>query len=95
MSFVGVVWFYSLGTKFDGDTKAKTNEDIKPFKLFSNSLGDTYKNISASVGQIQKGEDVKRKEEQKQIGLTPVEYVDENGATNPTLIPTTNTNITQ
>ena len=69
MSFVSFIWIYNLGTRFGSpDITTQTNEDIKPFKLFSNSISDTYKNMSASVGKI-----TANKESDKQINLIPVE----------------------
>ena len=73
MSFVSFIWIYNLGTRF-GNPKVKeqANADIKPFKLFSNSISDTYKNVSASVGKI--GTEVDTKVDgEKQIDLIPVE----------------------
>jgi hypothetical protein len=69
MSFVSFIWIYNLGTRFESpEVVNQTNEDIKPFKLFSNSISDTYKNMSASVGKI-----TTNKEPEKQIDLIPVE----------------------
>ncbi|MCX6753840.1 MAG: hypothetical protein NTV03_02170 [Candidatus Nomurabacteria bacterium] len=69
MSFVSFIWIYNLGTRFGNpEVVNQTNEDIKPFKLFSNSISDTYKNMSASVGKF-----TTNKEEVKQIDLIPVE----------------------
>lgn len=78
MSFVCLIWVYSLGTRF-GNTEVKDQalEDVKPFKLFSNSIGSTYDNISASVGKISTTKKVEPKVEEKQIDLTPVEYTDQ------------------
>ncbi|NVN97630.1 hypothetical protein HXX01_05420 [Candidatus Nomurabacteria bacterium] len=78
MALVSFIWIYNLGTRF-GDPKVatQTNEDIKPFKLFSNSLSDTYKNISASVGKAKISDEAQKdtevKEENK-VDLIPVEY---------------------
>lgn len=53
MSFVSFIWIYNLGNRFGNpQVKEQANADIKPFKLFSNSISDTYKNVSASVGKI-------------------------------------------
>ena len=69
MSFVSFIWIYNLGTRFaDPEVVTQANEDIKPFKLFSNSISDTYKNMSASIGKI-----TTNKAEVKQIDLIPVE----------------------
>ena len=70
MSFVSFIWIYNLGTRFgDGKVAEQTDEDIKPFQLFKNSLSDTFKNISASVANspsISSSPD-------KKIDLIPVE----------------------
>lgn len=69
MSFVSFIWIYNLSTRFtDPEIITQANEDIKPFKLFSNSISDTYNNMSASVKKITTNE-----EPEKQIDLIPVE----------------------
>jgi hypothetical protein len=81
MSIVAIIWVYSLGVRFGSpEIKVQANEDIKPFKLFTNSISDTYKNISASVGnspsvKVETSE-VPQKDE-KQIDLIPVEYTNQ------------------
>jgi hypothetical protein len=79
MAFVGFIWIYNLGDRFDSKVKEQVREDVKPFKLFANSLSSTYQNISASVGNIstpKKAEQkVKEVEEQKQVNLIVVEEV--------------------
>jgi hypothetical protein len=52
MVFVGFIWIYSLKSRFNVVAKEKVREDVKPFKLFANSLTETYQNISASVGKV-------------------------------------------
>lgn len=79
MSFVTFVWVYSLGVRFgDPVAKEKTNEDIKPFKLFTDSISNTYKNIGASVGKAPTTDIIPQEEvnteSEKQIDLIPVEY---------------------
>jgi hypothetical protein len=78
MSLVGVVWIYGLGTRFSSPKVAvQSDEDIKPFKLFTNSISDTFKNISASVGSINNKKDTTgdvAPQTEKQIDLIPVEY---------------------
>lgn len=78
MSFVVFVWMYGLGVRFGNpEIKTQTEEDIKPFKLFSNSLSDTFNNISASVGKAPSSDQAKNDikiNEEKQIDLIPVEY---------------------
>jgi hypothetical protein len=73
MSIVGLVWFYSLGTRFDSSMKTKVNEDIKPFKLFSDSISSTFKDTTASVGKIPETSVTENRVEEKQIDLIPVE----------------------
>jgi len=69
MSFVSFIWLYSLGDRFGSEEVAtQTNEDIKPFKLFGNSISDTYSNISASVEKI-----TSKDTTEKQIDLIPIE----------------------
>lgn len=77
MSFVSFVWIYSLGTRF-GNSKVKeqASEDIKPFKLFTSSISNTYKNLSASVGKttiVNEIKDQPQVQSDKQIDLIPVE----------------------
>jgi hypothetical protein len=73
MSFVVLVWFFSLGGRFGTpEVAVKTESDIKPFKLFAKSMSDTYKNIGASLGSISFSKK-DSKENQKQIDLIPVE----------------------
>ena len=88
MSIVVLIWVYSLGVRFGNpEVKVQANEDIKPFKLFTNSISDVYKNMSASVGKIYTSNsisntvtEVKNYNEEikavsdKQIDLIPVEY---------------------
>lgn len=78
MSIVSLVWAYSLGVRFGNhEIKTQTQEDIKPFKLFSNSVSDTFKNVSASVGKAPSVDEAKKEvdlNDEKQIDLIPVEY---------------------
>ena len=85
MSVVSVVWAYSLGMRFGGPKiKEQTKEDLKPFKLFSNSISDAMKNVGASVGNAPSVNKIKEQqevstpvEEGKQIDLIPVEYTNQ------------------
>ena len=80
MSFVVFVWVYNLGTRLGNPKVAvQANEDIKPFKLFSNSLSDTYKNMSASIGKItsKKEEVIPEVKTEQQINLAPVENINQ------------------
>lgn len=81
MAFVVFVWVYGLGVRFGNpEIRQQSNEDIKPFKLFGNSLSNTYKNISASVIKSSsletKTKEVEQKD-QKQVDLIPVEYTNQ------------------
>lgn len=75
MSFVSFIWIYNLGTRFGNKKVAEqTNEDIKPFQLFKNSLSDTFKNISASVANSPSISPSVSSSPQKKIDLIPIEY---------------------
>jgi hypothetical protein len=51
MSLVSIVWFYNLEDRFDSKkVTEKSREDVKPFSLLIDSISNTVKNISASVG---------------------------------------------
>lgn len=81
MSFVTFIWVYNLGARF-GNPKVveQANADIKPFKLFSSSLSDTYKNMTASIGKINNNTEDKVVPEVKteqQIDLVPVENINQ------------------
>ena len=74
--FVGAVWIYGLGYRFHNDvTPEKTAADVKPFALFGESLSGAYKNISASVGNIQfnKQATPQQNTEERRIDVIPVE----------------------
>lgn len=77
MAMVGSVWIYSLNDRFTSTDSEKSvaeeESTVKPFKLFANSVSNTYKDITASVGNFsfKKSNTVS---EQKQIDLIPVEY---------------------
>lgn len=72
MSIVVFIWIYSLTDRFGNQTKITTEDSLKPFTLFANSISDTYQNISASLSKIpsEKSDNTKTP---KQINLTPVE----------------------
>jgi len=77
MSIVGVVWVSSFGYKFGNNKEStvKTEEGMKPFALFGQTISDTYSNVSASVGKISSIKESKNKkgEIEKQVDLIPVE----------------------
>lgn len=52
MSLVSMVWFFSLGNRFNNKTAEKTREDVKPFSMLGDSISNAVNNISASVGNI-------------------------------------------
>ena len=78
MSVVVFIWVYNLGTRFsDPKVADQTSQDIKPFQIFSNTISDTYKSVSASVGKaptvdIPK-DDTSQITNDKRVDLTPVE----------------------
>lgn len=74
MSFVFIVWISSLGYKFDKKVDQETEKEISPFSLFKKSMTETYDNLSASVGNVSKKEEIKEEiQVEKQIDLIPVE----------------------
>ena len=79
MSLVVFIWVYSLGVRFGNpEVKDQASEDIKPFKLFSNTISDTFKNVGASVGKapsVNKIQDEVKND--KQVELIPVEYTNQ------------------
>lgn len=84
MAFVGFIWIYNLTDRFDNKVKEQAREDVKPFKLFANSISGAYSNISASVGNVKKvkSEELQKNEEsdlvkknEKQVDLIVVNKV--------------------
>ncbi|MCX6754907.1 MAG: hypothetical protein NTU81_03725 [Candidatus Nomurabacteria bacterium] len=78
MSFVGFIWINSFSSKFNDENSVKAKEDVKPFSLFSKTISDAYKNVTASVGNIsslgkQKEENIPEVKKGKQIDLIVVE----------------------
>ena len=45
MAFVSFIWIDSLGAKFNKETSAQVEEDIKPFALFRKTITNTYGKI--------------------------------------------------
>ena len=70
MSVFVFIWVYSLGDRFNEKTSEQANNDLKPFKLFANSISNTYQNITASASDATT---VKEEENKKQIQLIPVQ----------------------
>lgn len=69
MSAVVFLWVYSLGNRFNDKTSEQASNDLKPFKLFANSISSTYQNITASAGSTT----TVKEEPKKQIELIPVQ----------------------
>ena len=72
MIIIGSLWIYSLGARFDTTVAEQVNTDVKPFKLFGDSVSSTIHNISASVGSIS----FSKKDEatpKKQVKLIPID----------------------
>ncbi len=70
MSVVVFIWVYGLGNHFSNNTSDQASSDLKPFKLFANSISGAYQNITASAGSTST---VKEEPSKKQIQLVPVE----------------------
>ena len=53
MAVITAIWIFSLTYRL-GDKKVavKTSSEIKPFQLFINGLGNTFKDLTASVGNL-------------------------------------------
>ena len=95
MSFVSFVWIYGLGVRFGNpEVKVQADEDIKPFKMFGDSVSSTLKNVSASVGSINMKKDLPSNTE-KQIDLIPIDNTSQTSDNQIDLTPTDNTNQTQ
>ncbi|MEI7688887.1 MAG: hypothetical protein WCI91_01740 [Candidatus Nomurabacteria bacterium] len=91
MSFVSLVWIYGLGVRFGNpEVKQQADEDIKPFKLFSDSISSTYKSVSASVGKISLKQDPIVTTD-KQIDLIPKDNTNQTQNEQVNLTPTDNT----
>ncbi len=75
MAIVGSIWIYSLSDRIETHKEVaaeEENETVKPFTLFANSVSNTYKNISASVGNFSGPKD-RDMTDQKQVDLIIVE----------------------
>lgn len=77
MVVVGSVWVYSLSDRFGAkqvvaDTTA-SDQTTKPFALFTQSITDAYKNITASVGNISFSKKADTTTGEKQVDLIVVE----------------------
>ena len=75
MAFVSFVWIGGLGDRFNKESSFQAKEEIKPFALFGKTVADTYKNVSASVGNAKIFSGKNSKENSGNvIDLIPVEY---------------------
>ena len=72
MLLIGSIWIYGINGKFDQKFQTKTKDDVKPLALFMDSIASTYKNVSASVGNISFSKDQKQ-DSSKQIDLIVVD----------------------
>jgi len=94
MSLVSLVWIYGLGVRFGNpEVKIQANEDIKPFKMFGDSISSTLKNVSASVGSIDMKKDLSSNSE-KQGDLVPIDNTSQIQNEQTDLTPVNNTNQT-
>ncbi len=77
MSFVSLIWIASLGYNFTKEKVVKTEDVIKPFALFKQTISETINDVGASVGDISKTLKERQAEEdltpEVQVDLTPVE----------------------
>lgn len=77
MSLVGIIWIGSFSYKFTNNNSVSSEEAIKPFALFGETISETYKNVTASAGNISlsnKESELKEKTPDKVIELIPIEY---------------------
>lgn len=79
MFFVGFVWVSGLNSKFSQPKPVVAEKTMNPFNVLKQSIGETYTNVTASVGNItsmkkQIEKEVQPKvENDKQIDLIPVQ----------------------
>lgn len=84
MSLVIGLWIYSLTHKFSSPSNQndsiQVSEDIKPFKMFANTIKDTYQNAKASaVDPFTKNDtpsNVKQSESAENKAMIPLIVVD-------------------
>jgi len=74
MFVVGSIWIGDLTGRFNKKIEQQhvqaNKEEVKPFALFKDSVSETYKNITASVGNVSF---IKKQEAPKQIDLIVVD----------------------
>ena len=73
MAVILLGWAYSLGDHLGSTSVSATQEegsDLKPFKIFANSISNMYKDSKASAGDAQPV----NTQAPKQIDLIPVEH---------------------
>lgn len=75
MVFVVSIWIFSLGDRLNDKKLAtdKSDNSIGFFSSLKESLGDTYKSITASVGNVSLPKKDEVVNEERQIDLIPVE----------------------
>jgi len=77
MVLVVFVWVSSLGYKFS-QKPVVAEKAMNPFNVLKQSIGETYTNVTASVGSISNiNKQIEQKivpENQKQVDLIPVQY---------------------
>lgn len=75
MVFVVSIWIFSLGGRLNDKKLAtdKSDNSIGFFSSLKESLGDTYKSITASVGNVSLPKKDEVVNEERQIDLIPVE----------------------
>ena len=76
MVIVVGIWVLSLSSRFGNqDVAIKTREDMKPFKLFTSKIKNTYQGLSASAVNSQElpPSNEKNVSEEKMIDLIPIE----------------------
>lgn len=73
MVIVFGIFVLSLKNRYvDKKIVEKTKEDIKPFHLFTNSLKNTFSNMTASVGSVKTDPVPEVPKNQKMIPLIPI-----------------------
>jgi len=68
MSLVIFVWVSSLGHKFNKETSTNTQEEIKPFAIFGQTIKDTVNDITTSTNKAPSA----KEETDNQINLNPI-----------------------
>jgi hypothetical protein len=79
MFFISLIWIGSIGSSFKKEKTADTENVIKPFAMFKETISGTFNDIGASVGSIpsmlkQDSSTEAPVETEKQIDLSQIEY---------------------